>query len=987
VVNKKGGKNKRWSKKIQCYYQNVRGLRSKTVLFRNNFNMGNFDIVALTETFLTTSVCDGELFPSGYAVFRRDRVGNTGWGGVLLAVRECYSTQVVTDIDGFMPDMELLCLIINCKNVKLLCCVVYLPPSYKDYQYLSVLTCMENLICSYSNLNVLIMGDFNLNSCSNNVIMQFENFCELCLLNENNHVINSHGGMLDLVLSDLVPDQVAVSKNIDPLVPVDKYHPALNVTIRLESGIESLAWNAAPPSHPPRPGTCPEWNWRRAEFHTLYTTLASIDWSDVFDISDINTAIELFYQKLYNCINLHVPLKKSASPSSENRYTYPKWYTNDIITALKSKYFHLKKYKLEGKEFNIELYKYYRWHAKKLIGNAYRQHIQVVQNSIFDEPVKFWEYVKDKRKDRRHVNSYTYGDRVLVGQEAADAFAQYFRSVFVDEVPRLDPSEAAREDDAVMSTSPISLTTISEVDVERAAKRLKSRSSGGPDGIPVFLAKDCLSVLKAPLIYLYNLSLKQATYPERWKLSRVTPIPKGEPGPDVTAYRPIAVLSVFAKLYEAVLNSNISRQLGSQLHNSQHGFRRARSTTTNLAVLVDYVASEMDAGRQVDAAYFDFKKAFDLVDNDRLLQKLSAIGFTPGLLRFFASYLRDRCQYVRLRGYESDSYCTRSGVSQGSTLGPTLFLVMVNDLPETVRCAESLLFADDLKLYMGVDSKADADALQSDIDAVAMWSVRNRLPFNTTKCKIMTFSRKRCAMRFDYKLFDTSLEIVDDIRDLGIILDSKIDFHKHVTNVCKSASRLLGFIMRTSSEFSSFSVVKVLYDAYVRSKLEYAAIVWDPHEKKYSLMIEKIQRKFARWLYKKYNGYYPFLYPSSFVYGMVGLDSLILRRKFLLIVHYLSIIHNRICRVDVVGRLSLAVPARTQHDAVGLVAPRRRPRLLRRPITRTAYAAHAPTARAFFLIGDMLAQNDTIDLFADGLLRLIPAAYRFLDQFVDCTFN
>jgi hypothetical protein len=170
------------------------------------------------------------------------------------------------------------------------------------------------------------------------------------------------------------------------------------------------------------------------------------------------------------------------------------------------------------------------------------------------------------------------------------------------------------------------------------------------------------------------------------------------------------------------------------------------------------------------------------------------------------------------------------------------------------------LFADDRKLCKGIDDLSDCVALHKDIDAVTEWSISNRLPFNINKCKTITFARKRCPLDVDYKLADAPLEKLSEIRDLGLILDAKLDFHNHVNLLCKQANKMLGFILRTASQFKEgVSVAMVLYNAFVRSSLEYGAIAWNPYEGKYILMLEKIQRKFARWLYKKKYGFYPYL--------------------------------------------------------------------------------------------------------------------------------
>ncbi|XP_047990755.1 uncharacterized protein LOC125229860 [Leguminivora glycinivorella] len=270
---------------------------------------------------------------------------------------------------------------------------------------------------------------------------------------------------------------------------------------------------------------------------------------------------------------------------------------------------------------------------------------------------------------------------------------------------------------------------------------------------------------------------------------------------------------------------------------------------------------------------------------------------------------------------------------------------MINDLPGVVRSAGCLLFADDLKLFLGIENTSDQVSLQRDIDAVAEWSETNQLHFNTSKCKVIAFSRSRVPLVKQYNIKETVLDRVDEITDLGLTLDTRLNFRTHVTNICKKANRVLGFIMRVSSQFSDTRVSLLLYSAYVRSKLEFGACVWDPHESKYTLMIEKIQRKFARFLYKRKFGFYPYLYPSLFVSGMVGLDTLELRRKMLLLGHFYKLLCNQVSNPTALARIGLSVPPPRRlgvEGEGGAVVSRRRRRLFACPSTRTRWAANAP---------------------------------------------
>ncbi|XP_047998776.1 uncharacterized protein LOC125236121 [Leguminivora glycinivorella] len=199
---------------------------------------------------------------------------------------------------------------------------------------------------------------------------------------------------------------------------------------------------------------------------------------------------------------------------------------------------------------------------------------------------------------------------------------------------------------------------------------------------------------------------------------------------------------------------------------------------------------------------------------------------------------------------------------------------MVNDLVSGLQNAKCLLYADDLKLVMGIEQESDCLRLQDDLDRIHRWSVANKLHFNYSKCQIMTFTRRQYPVKFQYKLGDQVINRVNSVKDLGVNFDGELTFHDHINSLAKESYRRLGFVARNIKDFNNTGVIKLVYTALVRCKLEASACVWSPSEAKYKLMLEKVQTAFLRFLYKKLYGYYPFMYPTKFLLGVLGFNSL-----------------------------------------------------------------------------------------------------------------
>ncbi|XP_022828366.1 uncharacterized protein LOC111357792 [Spodoptera litura] len=292
---------------------------------------------------------------------------------------------------------------------------------------------------------------------------------------------------------------------------------------------------------------------------------------------------------------------------------------------------------------------------------------------------------------------------------------------------------------------------------------------------------------------------------------------------------------------------------------------------------------------------------------------------------------------------------------------------MVNDLPTVVR-SRCLLFADDLKLSAVVKDTADRDMLQHDLDKVTEWSHCNKLYFNISKCSVLSFARTLNQQHHQYSMNGELLQRVTEVKDLGIHFSSDLRFRKHVVYVCKKAYRNLGFVLRQANDFTNISALRALYEALVRSHLEYSATIWSPSEIKYKTMLERIQNKYIRFMYLKIYGIYPgypLLYPTLFCLGMVGYYKLEVRREVASATYLLKVLRGNIQNSGILSEIGFCMPD-------DYVARRRRPRLLVVPRARTNLLERAPLTRALRTLNTVA---DVVDIFNCTLSEFTRTTY------------
>ena len=271
----------------------------------------------------------------------------------------------------------------------------------------------------------------------------------------------------------------------------------------------------------------------------------------------------------------------------------------------------------------------------------------------------------------------------------------------------------------------------------------------------------------------------------------------------------------------------------------QHGFVPGRSCMTQLITCLDKWTELLENGDPVDIIYLDFQKAFDSVPHQRLLLKLEAYGITGQLKQWLADFLIGRRQRVVIGQESSDWAPVKSGIPQGSVLGPILFVIFINDLPDALSSA-SKIFADDTKLYRSVKLPEDNELLQQDISATTSWSTIWQLPFNIPKSHSLHLGYSN--RRHQYTLNGQLLEATREEKDLGVIIDDQLKFRNHAAAAVKRANRVLGCIKRTI-KYKEKEMIVPLYTALVRPLLEYGNVIWSPRFVGDNKLVEGVQRR------------------------------------------------------------------------------------------------------------------------------------------------
>ena len=409
------------------------------------------------------------------------------------------------------------------------------------------------------------------------------------------------------------------------------------------------------------------------------------------------------------------------------------------------------------------------------------------------------------------------GTTYTEAKQKAQILSKQFESVFTNEdvtnVPQLDSSAYPKIGDVLFTTRGIQLQL----------ERLDPAKASGPDQLPARVLKLCAEQISLVLQIIFSQSLEYGTLPQDWLSANITPVYKKGNRNIPGNYRPISLTSIPCKVMEHIIFHHIMNHFDTLniLNPLQHGFRRNHSCQSQLISYVEDIQFSMNNHKQVDLLFLDFSKAFDTVPHMRLLNKLSFYGIQGPILQWIRSWLTHRKQKVVVDGESSSATIVKSGVPQGTVLGPLMFLAYINDINESIS-SSIRLFADDCVVYSTISTPCDAEQLQDDLNHIYAWSEKWQMKLNTDKCVLLRCTRSLTPVQYTYTLNDRALISKSQHPYLGIVFDSSISWSTHIQIVGNRAMKILNFVKRNLTNCST-TIKKQAYLALLRPIMEYAS--------------------------------------------------------------------------------------------------------------------------------------------------------------------
>jgi len=823
------------SKGFKIGHLNIQSLRNKVDHIRILLDDNNIDMLCVAETWLKSNVSNGEVHIGGYNMIRTDRPDGVNHGGILCYIKEGIVFTEKSDLQPPTCNVEAIWMELKLPFTKpiLLGTVYRKPSSHADY-----LDELDSLFQNNTSLydDVIIVGDFNLDVSKTNYARKVKKLSTPSnlkqLITDYTRITETTKSILDLAFVSK-PDKVSCSGS--HALGLSDHN--LIYVIRKNKKVHV------------EPKTIKSRSFKNFNENDFVDTIKKAKWDNVMKCNNVDDACQTFQSIFDNICNSNCPVTEKRVKGS-----FPDWITSDFIKLSKDRdYYFAKAQKSNNSEDWIKA-RQLRNKVNKLNKTLKRNYCSNAINDNVHNSKKLWSTIKKllPKNVSNTTNVKTQDGLTCNDKATANQFNTYFTSIGNSLASNFQHSSNIDNLIEVENNNQFGFDVVTPDFIFDQICQFSNNKSSGFDDTCIKLLKLSAPIICHPLAYICNLSIITSTFPSMWKKAKVTPIYKDGNRDEVSNYRPISVLPILSKILERAVHNQLYDYLvcNNILSPCQSGFRSNHSTNTTLLDVTDYILNNMNDGNVIGAIFLDLKKAFDTVDHDLLLKKMFSYGITGMPLNWFKSYLTGRSQAVKVNSAISDFNDINIGIPQGSILGPLLFIIFVNSLPDSVDC-KCVMYADDTTLLVSSpDPMTLQNKLKNNLDKIATWFESNKLTLNIKKTKLMLFGSNYNLSKFkDITLMykNDNIEIVDKFKYLGVIFDPNLSWSTHVDYVSSNVSKRIGVIGRIKNYLPQ-KTTNMLAKALVFPHFDYCSSVWSNFTAYHHHELQVLQNRLARML-------------------------------------------------------------------------------------------------------------------------------------------
>ena len=790
---------------------------------------------------------NNEISIKDYNLLRADRP-IIDKGGVILYTHK----DIVIDDKAIYADTICQAAMIFNVNLNLIVITTYRPPTADESSFKLCLQKIDEFINKHEGADIQMSGDLNFPFVNwQTKVIKKGLRSDTASAHNLLHFMDTH------LLNQLVTEPTRDDKSILDLVLTNNQQAVHSITVeKIQFTDHDMVWTnllysklskiAEPPEALPD-SPLDSINLNRADWDAVRNELTQVNWSEHLKDKNVEDTNSLIKKSLIDACCKHAP--KHPNKFSNKLYIPPK---RRALLKIKKRLNHkinICKYlkaqdttpekldKLHKRRCQIEID--IRDNIKE---EAFKKEIEVI-NKIKTNPRAFFSYSKKKSKVITNIGPLIDNNNKLQSDPTvmSNILQDQYKTAFSDPNSG-EKTQQLKDTSHAPVFADISFT---EEDVIKAIDELGINSAPGPDKIPAKVIKECKHQLALALVILWRRSLDSGLIPEDLLSQTIIPIFKKDNKSLASNYRPISLTSHLIKIFERILRSKLIDHLETNnlITPQQHGFRRYRSTLTQLLHHFDLILQILESNNNADTLYLDLSKAFDKVNHQTLLQKLEQMKITGKILTWIRSFLTNRTQQVVVNGHKSIPVKVESGVPQGTVLGPALFIIYMNNVTEYIRNVTIQLFADDSKITTAITNSADRNKLLDALKSLLVWTMHNSMEFNDQKFQLLQIGRDD-TLKLPYECNDIKIKNSETVRDLGVLVSEDFSFKPHIAEISDRAKNFAAWLLRTFSTRTE-EVMLLLLKTYLIPRLEYCSAAWNPHLINEIEQLESVQRSFT----------------------------------------------------------------------------------------------------------------------------------------------